>query len=535
MIRRARRIAVVLCMAALPAPTLADAPVQREVAGEQALVLRMDSLLRATETGDDAIALVGIAGIDQPCPGGSRSGPIDLAEAVTRALCTNPRTRQSWAAARAQAAQVGIERAGYLPRLSAFVEEGRGRSRLTEKVQVIGEDAAEDVGEPVDDEEEEEEGEADGVETLATAAVPREKKVVTRSEGRFTSAGLEFTWLLFDFGQRAAAVESAHQTLLAATATHDATVQEVFLEAGNAYYELLAAQSAADAAREIEEFALRTLADAEALAAGKGGEEMDADERLQARSSVAQSALDRVRAEGELRAARGNLAVLLGLSPDAAISANADEVDSPNHRELAAIASLLEQARLAHPAIRAAQARVAAARANLDAAGRLYRPTLSLVGGRRREHDTEDSKLWDNRIALQLDIPLFDRAHHHQQRLAAAELDGARAEVLEAEQQVALSVWSAYQALQTESAALEHIEALLLVSLQLLKQEQELYRSSDGDLTDLIIAQQTVAAASLDRVQTLANWRAARLQLAAGLGRLGFWNIRKPAAAQRPQ
>ena len=45
--------------------------------------------------------------------------PLRLADAVDVALCNNPQTRQSWANAKVQAAQVGIARSDYLPSIDA--------------------------------------------------------------------------------------------------------------------------------------------------------------------------------------------------------------------------------------------------------------------------------------------------------------------------------------------------------------------------------------------------------------------------------
>ena len=38
--------------------------------------------------------------------------PLSLLEAVERALCNNPQTRQAWASVKMQAAQVGVSRGG---------------------------------------------------------------------------------------------------------------------------------------------------------------------------------------------------------------------------------------------------------------------------------------------------------------------------------------------------------------------------------------------------------------------------------------
>jgi hypothetical protein len=49
---------------------------------------------------------------------GPLPSPLGLADAVERALCNNPRTRQAWASVKAQAAAVGTGWSAYLPTLS---------------------------------------------------------------------------------------------------------------------------------------------------------------------------------------------------------------------------------------------------------------------------------------------------------------------------------------------------------------------------------------------------------------------------------
>ena len=60
--------------------------------------------------------------IDAPC---EERFPalLALADVVERALCNNPQTREAWANARVQAAQVGIARSAYLPSLSVTAAE----------------------------------------------------------------------------------------------------------------------------------------------------------------------------------------------------------------------------------------------------------------------------------------------------------------------------------------------------------------------------------------------------------------------------
>lgn len=107
-----------------------------------------------------------------PCATALPATPLGVIDAVDLALCNNPQTGEAWAAARLQAAQLGVAQSAWLPSL-----DGRLAANRTW---------------------------VDG-----TGINQR-------------TAALTLSWLLFDFGARAAGVESARQLLLAASASQDA-------------------------------------------------------------------------------------------------------------------------------------------------------------------------------------------------------------------------------------------------------------------------------------------------------------------------
>src|SRR5690606_4813126 len=49
------------------------------------------------------------------CAAPDYGSALTLADVVNSALCNNPQTREAWASARQQAAQLGIARSAYLP------------------------------------------------------------------------------------------------------------------------------------------------------------------------------------------------------------------------------------------------------------------------------------------------------------------------------------------------------------------------------------------------------------------------------------
>lgn len=425
-------------------------------------------------------------GPECPAPGYAGAGPISLAEVVKRALCHDPRTRQAWAESRLQAARLGLARAAYLPTVNATLSRARTG-------QTIGQGGSS-----------------------------------TRNDGTSRISQLELGWNLFDFGQREANVESARQTLQAAVASQDLGVQTVFLDAANAYFALLAAQGELAVAREVERINLQSFMAAEAKhAAGVG----DLTSKLQTQTAFAQAILARVRAEGAVRNAQGKLAVSVGESPERPLTVDADDARLPDTDFVKGVGEMLETAQQAHPELRAARARLDAARARSKAAERAYLPTLSLSAsrgytGRDLAAAVPDIAQRDSSVALQLAVPIFDGfAKHYQVRAAEADVDLARADLRSVEQRVALEVWQAWQSLQSETEALGSTEKLLGFATKSLEVAQGRFKAGVGSTLELLEAQRAMADAAQQRINALANWRATRLRLATSLGRIGFWSV----------
>src|SRR5574343_1475256 len=116
---------------------------------------------------------------EAPCATALPATPLTAIDAVDLMLCKHPQTREVWASARAQAAQLGVAKAGWLPTVSG---------------------------------------------SAGTTRFEYQNTAYTRD-----SAAITLSWLLYDFGQRSASVESAQQLLGAAAATQDVTVQTLFL------------------------------------------------------------------------------------------------------------------------------------------------------------------------------------------------------------------------------------------------------------------------------------------------------------------
>ncbi|EMM8495444.1 TolC family protein [Pseudomonas aeruginosa] len=436
-------------------------------------------------------AVYDLGGSGLPCRGGPPPTELSLEEAIERILCHDPQTRLAWANAKAQAAQVGIGKSAYLPRLDGRLDASRGYSDMDYR------DAPYLSG--------------DG---------HRHRR----------GASLQLSWVLFDFGRRSAALRNAQQLLLAANASQDATLQNTFALAAQAYYDALAAQRSLAASRQVAELAAQNLEAADAkYRAGAAA----LSDRLQAQTALSQASLAQVRDEGALSNALGVIALRMGLAPDTPLRLSGELEAQPDTGFVKAIDEMLAEARREHPALLAAQARLKAAAASVEESRAAGRPSLALSANLARSHSDQamafngDTRERDRSIGLQLNIPLFEGFERtYQVRNTLARREASEAELADTEQQVSLEVWNNYQSLSVETRSLARTRELVEQSRQSLEVVQGRYRSGVGSMIELLNALTAYASAEDQHIRALGNWQTSRLRLAASLGRLGFWSLR---------
>jgi len=410
--------------------------------------------------------------------------PLTLLDAVERALCRNPQTRQAWANVKVQAAAVGASRAAYLPTLTAGGSWSKANNRTT---------------------------------------YPDFPQADSTLKANSSDVNLNLSWVLYDFGLRAANLENARQLLNAANATQDDTLQTVFLSAVKSFYDAQAGQALLAATTEAEQAAAESFKASEAKYQAGAGTLAD---KLQAQTSYAQASLKRAQAAGDLQNALGSLAIIMGLRPNTplTLAALGDAADAPLLQR--AVDDLIADAVRTHPKILAAQAQLKAARSQIDAARAEGRPTLSLfaTGDRSDTPITQVSSLQtitSRSIGLRLNIPLTDGfSTKYKVRGAEAQVESKEADLANVEQQVMLEVWQSNQALRTETENLKSTEILLRSARQSFEVANGRYKAGVGNILELLKAQSDLANAQQQRILSVTNWQTARLRLAASLGQL---------------
>jgi outer membrane protein len=431
---------------------------------------------------------------DDDCKQKAISSPVVLFDAIERALCESPKTRSAWAAIKEAAANVGISKSAYLPTLDGSVKYTYQHydTQVSDTPQLQS-----NYAKPVNEE------------------------------------SLSLGWVLYDFGARSASLKNSQQLLLAAQANQDATLQSIFASTAKDYLGAQAADADLTSKRRIESAARDNL-DAATARVAKGVAPVT--DQLQANTAFAQAVYESAKAEGELRAAIGALAVDMSLSPDEALSL--PELDSgavPDTHFVKAVHDLLEDAKQTHPKVLAAAAQWQAALTNIHFVRAHGKPVVKLVGEVDRSTQPESASLGqpeypaltrDNYIGLKIEIPLFDGfSRGYQIKQAEAQAQVQEQSLRDVQQQVAVGIWSSVQTLQSDTENLRNTDVVLQSARQAFDASQQRYRLGVGNILELLSAQKTLSSAEQQWIQARLDWRTARLQLAESLGTLGMWAI----------
>lgn len=404
---------------------------------------------------------------------------LSLADAVDVALRTNPVTRISWAQARAAADLYGASRGSLLPTLSASGTVTRSRS----------------------------------------IAVPG------RLAGERTQYGpsLNLSYLVFDFGGRGAAIESARQIAIAAGLAHNAAVQNTVLQVETAAFSYLATRALRDAQRAALQEATANLAAANDR--HDVGLATIADV-LQARTARSQVQLDLETLDGQLNVTRGALAVAMGLPANTTL--DLPDEPAPDSSAIdgvtASVDSLIDVAVRARPDLQQARAQAAQAAAQLDQARAAGLPSLSFTAtGGHTSSDLSGFAGNSYTLNLGLSIPLFTGfSNQYDVHAAREQLTAANARVQLTQQQIALQVFTSYYAMRTAGQRVRTSADLLASATESEQVARGRYTEGVGSIIDLLVAQSALAGARAQAVQARWQWRTALGQLAHDVGVLGI-------------
>ena len=388
---------------------------------------------------------------------------LTLSDLVDLALRINPSTQSSWEQARAAAADWAVSRGDYYPSISGDAS-GMGMG---------GDD----------------------------------------SSGYYGSVGLSLSYLLLDFGGRAATAESARQALMAANWNHNQGIQDILRNVPQAYYTYFGNRAQVRASESDLEEALTSLKSTEQRK--NAGVSTIADV-LQARARVDQVRLDLVSNRGAVKISRGELATAVGWPANA----DFDVAEGPETLPLNAIAentqTLIGLALRDRPDLAASRAAVKQNRAELRKAESDLWPKLVATGNlgwsgmdgsiSGSDYFESGGNFSSSGVSyyggLSLQIPLFEGfSLRNNVRAAEARLKAGRADLRQKEESVISDVWSAFYNMQTAAQQVDSSETLLTSSKESFQVSLARYRAGVADIVELLNAQSTLTSARAQRVQ----------------------------------
>jgi len=405
----------------------------------------------------------------------ARRSQLTTSDLVALALSRSTETRASWFTAQASAALFGDARAALFPGITGTI----------------------------------------GINRLKTAATSGRVSVEQTTYG----PSLSLSWLLFDFGGRAGAIDAARDGYLAANWTHNAVVADVVRRTIQTYFAYVGSRSLLEAERtSLQEAEINLAASEDRRAVGVA----TIADVLQARTAVSQARLATQQVEGALASTRGALATLIGLPPSAVFDVDTLEANAPVAELSGTIDSLMTRGLLDRPDLAAERAQLDARLAQARSSRSQYMPSLSALGSA--------GTLWvgsggtsfpSYNIGLALAVPIFNGfAWEYAARAAALTADAERERLHGMERQVALQVYQTYQELRTATQSVTTADELFTSANASTDAARARYREGVGSLLELLTAENALAGARAQRIASRVAWHNSLVQLAHDAGLL---------------
>ncbi|MDQ5849104.1 MAG: TolC family protein [Pseudomonadota bacterium] len=342
---------------------------------------------------------------------------------------------------------------------------------------------------------------------------------VTVAQQPVNSTGLSMNMTLFDGGQRLYNLRTAKSQIAAAEANQVAVKYNVALNVKQQYYAVLAAMESEDAARL--QMAQATEQFKTSIAKVRAGVSTRSDS-LRGVIQVGNAQLALITAQSSKEAADASLTRLVG--SEVPVTADPQSVQEnmaalPDSAELAALA-------VNGPAVEQARAELDAAEDSRKASKATYLPSLSASYSRSGSGtDTRfglgnDPFAYSGRLSFSLSYPLFNNFQREEQvvRAKVAEVN-AKAALRDTELGAQELLTQNIGALRGASQRVAVQVASVAAAEEDVRVQQQRYNIGASTLLDLITSQAALAQAQQALIQARYDYRIARAQLEALIGR----------------
>lgn len=342
---------------------------------------------------------------------------------------------------------------------------------------------------------------------------------VTVASDPVNSTGLNLNMTLFDGGQRLYNLRTSKSQIEAAEANRVSVKYSVALDVKQQYYAVLAAIESEDAARL--QMAQATEQFKSSIAKVRAGVATRSDS-LRGVIQVGNAQLALINAQSSKEAADASLTRLVG--SDVPVTADPGSIQE----NLAALPDSAELAALAKngPAVEQARANLDAAEEAKKASKATYLPSLSASYSRsgsgtdRRFGLGDDPFSYNGRLSFSLSYPIFNNFNREEQvvRAKVAEVN-AQATLRDTQLAAQQSLTQNIGALRSASQRVAVQVASVAAAEEDVRVQQQRYNIGASTLLDLITSQAALATAQQALIQARYDYRIARAQLEALIGR----------------
>ena len=352
-----------------------------------------------------------------------------------------------------------------------------------------------------------------------TARLNQNGELVAVAQKPTNSLGLSMNMTLFDGGQKLYDLRTAKSEIEAAAANRVAVKYNVALGVKQQYFAVLAAIESEDAARlqmaQASEQFKTSVAKVRAGVATRS-------DSLRGVIQVGNAQLALITAQSSKEAADAALTRLVG-SP---VPVTADPASVQEN--MAALPDSAELAKLAHegPAVLQAQANVDAAKQATRASKATYLPSLSASYSRSGSGTDprfglgDDPFTYSGRLSFSLSYPIFNNFQREEQ-VVRAKVSQVNAEATLRDQQLAATqlLTQNIGAIRGASQRVAVQAASVAAAQEDVRVQQQRYNIGASTLLDLITSQASLATAEQALIQARYDYRIARAQLEALIGR----------------
>lgn len=424
---------------------------------------------------------------------------LTLAELLDVALQNNPSTKQTWAKARASAAQYGVSLAPFYPDISFSSFYFRQRAGFP----TAGVPTA-TVGSPT---------------TIAPGSLTTANTIV---ESYFTETGPDviLSYTLFDFGQRTAASVAAREALYYADLSHNQQIQYVLQSVMTDYYSyvyqkavqksdeanLANAQSSLDAANEKFALGLAALGDV-----------------AQARTQFLQSKISLTSQKQAVENAFAQLAVDLGLPANIPFKVQPLPDQVIAEPLLEDIDSLVAVAQAQRQDFLAAQADLRSKEATLLQQRRAVLPVVNSQLSTGRYWFNNDLHEPENHwtAVVTMSFPIFNGYYYRNQiKNAKANVELSKAQLMQSELTIIQNVTTAHMGVRTAATNLVDSEEYLKAAELQFNIALTSYKVGTMTILDVLQAQSSLADARTKKAEAQKDWFLSLATIAYATGSL---------------